>query len=177
MRKAVAVLVGTAAAASAAASVAGAPAVSAAGFDNDSIWSDEVQLQNGGTVHSGNVVGMWQEILSAEFGLGEANVDGTFGTGTANYTAVYQNYYGITADGIVGAQTWNVARFVTGTTISSTPCTTCYYDYGGGPDLSLYWNSASGGTWKWSGSCYAFSTSPPSGYGLTDYPTKTYSSC
>ena len=40
-------------------------------------------------------------------GLSEASVDGSFGTGTANYTAVYQSYYGITADGIVGSQTWN----------------------------------------------------------------------
>ena len=128
MRKSIAMVVGTAAAVSVTASAA-----SASGFDNDSIWSDEVQLQNGGSVHSGNVVGMWQEILSAEFGLSEANVDGSFGTGTANYTAVYQSYYGVTVDGIVGPQTWNVARFITGTTISATPCTSCYYDYGGGP--------------------------------------------
>jgi len=168
MRKGLAAIAGTVAVAAATGAVA-APAY--AGFDNDSNWGDEVHLQNGGSVHSGNVVGMWQEILSVEFGLGEANVDGSFGSNTANYTAVYQASYGITADGIVGSQTWNVARLVAGTTISATPCTGCYYDYGGSSDLSLYWNSGTGGTWKWAGQCRGHSTNAPNDYVPTDYPT------
>lgn len=172
MRRKLLALAGGAAAATALVPTA-VPAASAS-FDADAVWGDEVALQKGGSVSSGNVVGMWQEILSITFNYGEANVDGSFGTGTENATKYYQGNYGVTVDGVVGTTTWNVARYIAGTTISPTPCTNCYYEYAGDPDLSLYWKNQSGGTWKWAGHCKGSSPNPPSTHVPTDYPTPSF---
>ena len=143
-------------------------------MSDDGGWGDEVTISQSGSVHTGNVVGFWQELLSVDLGLGEANVSGNFGSGTTNHTKTFQGEYGLTQDGIVGPQTWNVARYLAGTTISSTPCTGCYYAFEGTNDLTIYWNSGSGGTWKWGGTCKGHAASVPGDLTLTDYPTANF---
>lgn len=63
-------------------------------------------------VSSGNVVGVWQAVLWTETYLGEcgsAGVDGLFGTTTKNATKSLQSFWGLTADGKVGTNTWSRA--------------------------------------------------------------------
>jgi hypothetical protein len=67
---------------------------------------------------------MWQKMLHTQFGGGcpgsygcTYSTDGVFGTNTHNRTILWQAVYrdnlvpGMSVDGIVGAQTWNAARF------------------------------------------------------------------
>ncbi len=65
-----------------------------------------------GEISSGNVVGVWQVILWSENYLaacGSAGVDGLFGTTTRNASQSLQSYWGITADGMIGDQSWGKA--------------------------------------------------------------------
>jgi Putative peptidoglycan binding domain len=64
-------------------------------------------------VQAGNQVGMWQTILWDGGYLvkcGSSGVDGHFGSVTKQATKDWQAAHGITADGIVGDQTWSTAR-------------------------------------------------------------------
>src|SRR5207248_8792777 len=74
--------------------------------------SDNHQLCTTCTVHQGRVVGWWQTVLWADGFLGKcgsAGIDGIFGSTTKSATKNYQANYGLTADGIVGPQTWSEA--------------------------------------------------------------------
>lgn len=83
----------------------GVPAV-ADPFDGDNTWSDNhtVSLNNTG----GNVA-FWQHmtvsLLPACY-----EVTGSFGTTTRDATIWYQAAHGLTADGVVGPQTWTSAK-------------------------------------------------------------------
>jgi len=50
----------------------------------------------------GDDVKAWQKIL----GMTGSNVDGVFGTGTANATRIYQQAHALAPDGVVGPATW-----------------------------------------------------------------------
>ncbi len=53
--------------------------------------------------------------------LPQIAVDGIFGTATENAVRTFQNYYGLTADGIVGRQTWYALQDVYYSTLNSLP--------------------------------------------------------
>lgn len=128
--------------------------VSATGFDNDGSWSDEHTISKNG-LNSGNLIGMWQSILIAdEVSMPGSYSNGSFGTNTDIYTKYYQAGWGISVDGVVGPQTWNVARLSVGTP-SNPGCTTnCFYDFNAsGAPIEFWQNKSSGGSWKWTGFC------------------------
>jgi len=72
----------------------------------------------GTCVNSGNVVITWQMILWADGLANECDstsntktgFDGQFGPLTASATKTWQSRHGLTADGIVGPNTWSKAR-------------------------------------------------------------------
>lgn len=75
-------------------------------------WPDEHVLYKGGPYTVSDITGVWQAILWADNFLaqcGGAGVDGVFGTATKNATISWQDANDITADGIVGSQTWGTA--------------------------------------------------------------------
>lgn len=137
-------------------------------FDNDGAWSDEHTLGYGVGVTQGDVVGLWQHILiSSDTSMPGQYMTEVFGPKTRDYTTWYQATHGITADGVVGPQTWNAARWWVGQ--PTVPCTTdCDYEFNqSGAPLYLYQNTRSGGTWKWSGICGYTSSGGDLG---TDHP-------
>ena len=80
-------------------------------------WADEHKLCKSGYcsggISVGTVVAVWQNILYAD-GIatkcGSTGIDGAFGTNTRSFTMSWQNQHGgLTADGIVGSQTWGTA--------------------------------------------------------------------
>lgn len=63
------------------------------------------QGDTGGTV---KLVQFWLKIARSVYSsLPDLTVDGTFGAGTRAAVIAFQNYFGLTADGVVGQQTWN----------------------------------------------------------------------
>jgi len=54
----------------------------------------------------GNYVLILQDSLN-NLGYRTGGLDGLFGPGTANSVRAYQKYKGLTADGVVGCNTWN----------------------------------------------------------------------
>jgi hypothetical protein len=75
-------------------------------------WSDNHQLCNGCAVQRGNIVGMWQAMMWSSL-IGSdcgAFVDGIWGPNTRSRTITWQRNHGLTADGIVGPQTWAHAQ-------------------------------------------------------------------
>ncbi|MEV0273406.1 MAG: hypothetical protein HOV71_28145 [Hamadaea sp.] len=83
-------------------------------------WSDNDQLCAVSTcVNTGNLVRLWQTILYAEKLLPQADIDGEFGSQSANATINWQKQYNsnrpagaptIDVDGWVGSQSWNGAE-------------------------------------------------------------------
>lgn len=100
----------------AAIAIAPAPA-GAVEWTEPSTWGAGLQLSTTGN-NDGNVVKLWQHILHVRFGgwcsPGECSPDisGHFGSITKNYTTLWQTQHGLTADGIVGNNTWNTARWL-----------------------------------------------------------------
>lgn len=81
-------------------------------------------LCNGcGDSQNTDLVVMWQSILLAEGYLGKSDIDGYFGSKTTEATKKWQRKAGLTADGMVGDNTWSRA------------------------DTRLYWSQDSAGWW------------------------------
>jgi hypothetical protein len=85
-------------------------------------WTEPKSWGGGPTLgvsqtNAGNLVKLWQGFLDARFdgwfydGGPTPSLDGTFGPTTRNYTILWQTQYGLTADGVVGPNTWNRARW------------------------------------------------------------------
>jgi hypothetical protein len=72
-------------------------------------FGDEATLSRYGQYRYSTAVALWQQILVAEGFLTSAGVDCDFGPATEAATVKYQQRYGLTADGIVGTQTWSKA--------------------------------------------------------------------
>lgn len=70
----------------------------------------EISIKQPATIRRGSKgyeVKVWQQILlGLEFDLGEAGVDGVFGSKTLAATKAFQKFKGLTVDGIVGKFTW-----------------------------------------------------------------------
>lgn len=85
-------------------------------------WTEPASWGAGTTIgvsntSAGNVVGLWQLMLSTRYRAGSGSpytpsFTGTFDTSTANYTKFWQAEHGLTADGVVGSSTWSMARFL-----------------------------------------------------------------
>lgn len=58
-----------------------------------------------------NAAGFWEQALVSHWGLPGTGVDGVFDGGTTVLTQGWQTDHGLTADGVVGSNTWNAARF------------------------------------------------------------------
>jgi Putative peptidoglycan binding domain len=98
--------------------------------------------------NTGDVVAFWQGFLASYNQLScPGGIDGHYGPNTASGTKALQNFWSLTADGVVGTSTWNVA----GTWLDFHP--------GGAYDtwtpfmsthiVVTYANVHSNGAWKW----------------------------
>ena len=65
-------------------------------------------LRQGDTGNNVKLVQFWLKIARSTYSsLLDLSVDGIFGAGTRNAVIRFQNYFGLTADGVVGQLTWN----------------------------------------------------------------------
>jgi len=106
-------------------------------------------------VTNGNVVGFWQTALWADnfLGLcGGAGADGIFGSITRTATISWQQRYGLSADGVIGANTWTTAY---GFVINYPPGSWNYYgrnqNFPMSPQSDGWWFEAQaspGGVWR-----------------------------
>lgn len=139
----------------------------AADFDGDNVWSDEGAISTG---NSGNVVGMWQQMLyMACNNPPNFSQDGIFGTNTKNATKSYQTSYGLVSDGVVGPNTWTKAR--SQTFYSGSPGNYNFYP-GLANSFAMFKSST---TWFWldlPGPVY-YNTS----YSSRTFPQSTFPSC
>lgn len=62
-----------------------------------------------GYITNANIVGLWQGYLQSVGQLPCNGINGAFGSATYTGTKNLQTFWGITADGIVGNQTWSTA--------------------------------------------------------------------
>jgi hypothetical protein len=93
-------------------------------------------------LNRGSVVALWQGMLHVQFAGGcpasfgcTYATDGVFGSNTENRTVLWQAVYhntlvpSLSVDGIVGPQTWNVARFFNLHKVNEN-ADNVFYDYG-----------------------------------------------
>jgi peptidoglycan hydrolase-like protein with peptidoglycan-binding domain len=139
----------------------------AADFDGDNVWNDEVSIGSG---NSGNVVGMWQQMLHMTCdNPANFSQDGLFGTNTKNATKSYQTHYGLSPDGVVGPNTWTKAR--SQTIYTGSPGNYTFYP-GLANSFPMLKTST---TWYWlddPGSAY-YNTS----YSTRSFPQSVFQSC
>ena len=116
-------------------------------------WSGNHTICNGCTVSRGNIVAMWQLMLmSSVSGLGscESFVDGVFGPRTAAATRTWQSDHNLSADGVVGRNTWTKAQSYLVFVESGANYDRYYYLGGSGPAVDLLRSTATG-YWYFSG--------------------------
>lgn len=125
-------------------------------------WPDEHLLKKGGYYAVSDITGVWQAILWADGYLGKcgsSGVDGRFGTGTKNATYSWQGGRGLTADGIVGSNTWGKADnynvYISGT--SSAEYEGVYHEF-------EFYAPGGGWTWRWDWVGSGWETSGHLGY-------------
>ena len=64
-------------------------------------------LRTGSRGNDVRLVQFWLRLAAGNYaGLSAVTVDGIYGSGTANAVRAFQNLFGLTADGVVGAATW-----------------------------------------------------------------------
>jgi Putative peptidoglycan binding domain len=89
-----------------------------AGYVSNRSWSDAPDLGGSGDVQTGNVVMAWQIILWADGRANECDAtnpkktgfDGEWGPLTESATKTWQRQHNLTADGVVGPNTWGKVR-------------------------------------------------------------------
>lgn len=119
-------------------------------------WGDNPTLcaTSSSCLKTGNVVRMWQTILYSE-GL-YSDIDGVYGTNTANATKAWQKSHGLAADadGWVGPTTWNKAYSTYIQLPDGTHPYNCdgnltyaYYCLSYSPDTELRANHTNGDAW------------------------------
>lgn len=72
-------------------------------------FGDEATLSRTGPYRYSTAVALWQTILAIEGFIDNDGIDCDFGSGTEAATKSFQRRYGLTADGIVGPNTWKKA--------------------------------------------------------------------
>jgi hypothetical protein len=168
MRKALRRVAIVAAAVVASVGLTTAPASASPIQGND--WSSAHTICNGCSVSRGNLVAMWQSIvISAVDGLGDCTtwVDGVFGPNTEAATRTWQRNHGITADGIVGPQTWSTAfGYIAPENIQAGYI---FYRYDGGNGPVFFRKNLTSNVWWFAGPINPFTD--------TDYPNITPHSC
>ncbi|MDG4827287.1 peptidoglycan-binding domain-containing protein [Asanoa sp. WMMD1127] len=82
--------------------------ISGAGAVTDD-FGDEATLSRTGPYRNSTAVALWQTILAAEGFIDNSGIDCRFGPGTEAGTRSFQRRYGLSADGIVGPNTWSKA--------------------------------------------------------------------
>jgi Putative peptidoglycan binding domain len=146
--------------------VVAAPLAGAHAIDGQ-VWSDSHSLCVTCTVNRGRVVGWWQTILWADDFLaecGSAGIDGVFGTTTKGATKSWQANYNLSADGVVGPNTWSKAKsFV----VHDSGALYHYLGYSHGPKLDYDSNL----------NVWYFLPPASSSYWLTDHPSTTFGKC
>ncbi len=122
-------------------------------------------IRRGGTVASGNLVGVWQAVLWSYGGhpaadpFTDCDVDGQFGAKTERATMRVQGDEGLAADGVVGPATWGhfddynrlESSYVVHRVWTSTP--KLYFHRGSTNEGGAY-------TWSWAGSSYRNTSHP-----------------
>ncbi|SNT65977.1 Putative peptidoglycan binding domain-containing protein [Asanoa hainanensis] len=69
-------------------------------------FADEATLSRTGPFRNSTAVALWQTVLTAEGFLEQSDIDCQFGPATEAATKSFQRRYGLSADGIVGPNTW-----------------------------------------------------------------------
>jgi len=72
-------------------------------------FGDEATLSRTGPYRYSTAVALWQTILAIEGFIDNDGIDCDFGSGTEAATKSFQRRYGLTADGVVGPNTWKKA--------------------------------------------------------------------
>jgi hypothetical protein len=100
-------------------------------------------------VQRGNIVGMWQAMMwSSLIGNNCGDfVDGIWGPNTRSRTITWQRRHGLTADGIVGPQTWSHAQSHLVRTGSDAEF--IYYEYPGALFTLQLATPRATGVWLW----------------------------
>jgi len=129
---------------------AATPLSGAANPPTNALWATAAhgELLGPSNINNGDVVGFWQGFL-ASYGLVSCSaVDGRYGSGTVAGTKALQGFFGLTKDGVVGANTWAAAGgwlvWSPGTTTNDLwqPWSTTH------PEV-LYAHVLPSGVWKW----------------------------
>lgn len=121
-------------------------------------WGDNEDLLSTSAVNTGDVVGAWQHILCSANEADCSNVDGYFGSVTANGTHAFDTDLMINpADYEVENGTWQSWHYAAFFLASSGSCYsgyTCRYWQGlGGNPQTDFAMSNSSYDWKWKGAC------------------------
>jgi hypothetical protein len=150
---------GAAAAASGLAAIgaAGSPYASATALSGpanpptNAMWATAAHGELLGTanINTGDVVAFWQGFL-ASYGMVSCpgGVDGHFGASTAAATKSIQGFFGVTKDGVVGANTWAAAGAWLIWSPGSSNLDTWQPSNTTHPEV-LYGHALPNGAWKW----------------------------
>ena len=138
---------------------------------SNALWATAAhgELLGASNINAGDVVGFWQGFLASYGLIACSALDGRFGSATVTATKAIQGFFGLTKDGIVGANTWSAA----GAWLVWSPGTTAY-DLWGPSNASrgevVYSHVLPSSQWKWQS---PITTDYPSWH-TSDYPSVSF---
>jgi peptidoglycan hydrolase-like protein with peptidoglycan-binding domain len=84
-------------------------------------WIALTKVTQSTSSYSANPTKAIQHLLRLKFGMSSVAVDGVFGSGTRDAVIAFQKKFNLTADGVVGPNTWNMLISTPAQSISPSP--------------------------------------------------------